>query len=134
MSITKRRPCRITAHPRRLVAMSLTVATVLARSPAQAQPRATDRLRLGDLYAQVERANPRIAAASALATAARARVPGARRPPDPQLQLGFMNYTLPGLAPMPTLGMNQLQLMQMLPLGGKLRSAGVAADAQASAT
>ena len=45
-----------------------------------------------------------------------------------------MNYTLPGLAPMPTLGMSQLQLMQMLPLGGKLRSAGRAADAQASAT
>jgi outer membrane protein TolC len=45
-----------------------------------------------------------------------------------------MNYTLPGLAPMPTLGMSQLQLMQMLPLGGKLRRAGFVADAQASAT
>jgi outer membrane protein TolC len=35
---------------------------------------------------------------------------------------------------MRTLGMSQLQLMQMLPLGGKLRSAGRAADAEASAT
>jgi outer membrane protein TolC len=35
---------------------------------------------------------------------------------------------------MPTLGMSQLQLMQMLPLGGKLRRAGFVADAQASAT
>ena len=110
----------------------LTLATsALANESAHAQ---STRLRLGDLYAQVERANPRIAAAQALAVAAQARVPGARRPPDPQLQLGLMNYTLPGLAPMPTLGMNQLQLMQMLPLGGKLRSAGRAADAQASAT
>ena len=111
------------------------VAATLAAAPrAHGQASAGDRLRLGDVYAQVERANPRIAAASALAAAARARAPGARRPPDPQLQLGFMNYTLPGLAPMPTLGMSQLQLMQMLPLGGKLRSAGRAADAQASAT
>jgi outer membrane protein TolC len=110
------------------------LATLIAADHTGAQSVSPDRLRLGDLYAQIERANPRIAAASALAAAARARVPGTRRPPDPQLQLGFMNYTLPGLAPMPTLGMAQLQLMQMLPLGGKLRSAGRAADAQASAT
>jgi outer membrane protein TolC len=111
------------------------LAGMLAGDRAVAQQSAPpDRLLLGDLYAWIERANPRIAAANALATAARARVPAARRPPDTQLQLGFMNYTLPGLAPMATLGMSQLQLMQMLPLGGKLRSAGRAADAQASAT
>lgn len=90
--------------------------------------------RLGDLYAAVRGGNPRVAAARALARAADARVPGATRPPDPQLQLGFMNYTLPGLAPMPTLGMTQLQLMQMIPLGGKLSLAGRVADAQAAAT
>jgi outer membrane protein TolC len=45
-----------------------------------------------------------------------------------------MNYSLPGLAPMPTLGMSQLQLMQMLPLGGKLHAAGRAADARASSS
>ncbi len=45
-----------------------------------------------------------------------------------------MNYALPGLAPMPIVGMTQLQLMQMLPLGGKLALAGRAAAAQASAT
>ena len=118
----------------RTIVVALVGALIAADSTGAQQPTSPDRLRLGELYAQVERANPRIAAANALATAARARIPGARRPPDPQLQLGFMNYTLPGLAPMPTLGMNQLQLMQMLPLGGKLRSAGLAADAQASAT
>jgi len=88
---------------------------------------------LGDLYTQVQSANPRVAAARYLAQAARARVPGMTRPPDPQVQLGFMNYTLPSLAPMPTLGMRQLQVMQMLPLGGKLAMAGRVAGAQASA-
>ncbi|HEY6088823.1 MAG TPA: TolC family protein [Gemmatimonadaceae bacterium] len=88
---------------------------------------------LGDLYAAVQRLNPRVAAARSLAQAAKARVAGARRPPDPQLQLGYMNYALPGLAPMPAVGMTQLQLMQMLPLGGKLALAGRAAAAQASA-
>ena len=90
--------------------------------------------RLGDLYRQVQTANPRIAAARALAQAARARVPGASKPADPQLQLGWMNYSLPNLAPMPVTGMAQLQLMQMLPLGGKLALAGRAASAQASAS
>lgn len=90
--------------------------------------------RLGDLYAAVRAGNPRVAGARALARAAEARIPGATRPPDPQLQLGFMNYTLPGLAPMPTLGMTQLQLMQMIPLGGKLSLAGRVADAQAAAS
>jgi outer membrane protein TolC len=45
-----------------------------------------------------------------------------------------MNYALPELRPMPPLGMTQLQLMQMVPLGGKLGLAGRAASAQASAT
>jgi outer membrane protein TolC len=108
---------------------------VAAARPATAQsiqPNARP-ARLGELYAEVQRANPRITAARELVVAARARVSGAKRPPDPQLQLGFMNYSLPGLAPMATLGMAQLQLMQMLPLGGKLSLAGRAADARASA-
>jgi outer membrane protein TolC len=100
--------------------------------PARDPERST--LLLGDLYAEVQRANPRIAAARSLTRAAQARVPGASRPPDPQFQLGFMNYTVPGLAPMPTLGMTQIQLMQMLPLGGKLALAGRTAGALASAT
>ena len=117
--------------PLRRMTLVATIVSLAAAMPARPQPPA-DRMRLGDLYAQVERANPRIAAAHAFTAAARARVAGTRRPPDPQLQLGFMNYALPGLAPMPVIGMSQLQLMQMLPLGGKLRAAGRAADAQAS--
>jgi len=96
-------------------------------------PAPTSVTRLGDLYVQVQTGNPKVSAAQALARAAEARVPGATRPPDPQIQLGFMNYTLPGLAPMPTLGMTQLQLMQMVPLGGKLTLAGRVARAQAAA-
>ena len=101
---------------------------------AQDDARAPSIARLGDLYSRVLRDNAKVAAADALARAARLRIPGTKRPPDPQLQLGLMNYTLPGLAPMATLGMTQLQLMQMVPLGGKLRLAGRVADAQASAT
>jgi len=89
---------------------------------------------LGDLYAQVQRRNQRAAAARSLARAAQARISQATRPPDPQLQFGFMNYSLPSLRPMEQIGMTQLQLMQMLPLGGKLALAGRAAGAQASAT
>lgn len=105
-----------------------------AQVPAGQPPTPTSPVSLGDMYQQVQRANPRVAAARALAHAAQARVSGATRPPDPQLQLGFMNYSLPGLAPMSTVGMTQLQLMQMLPLGGKLTLAGRAADATAAAS
>lgn len=121
---------------------ALTMASVLSLAggvrPAIAQVHAEAAslptvTRLGDLYAGVERGNPRITAAQALVRAARARVPAASRLPDPQLQLGFMNYTVPGLAPMQSLGMTQLQLMQMVPLGGKLSLVGKVADAQAAA-
>ncbi len=109
-------------------------APVAAQSTEPSRVTARVPLLLGDLYSQVQGANPRVAAARSLTRAAQARVAGASRPPDPQFQLGFMNYTVPGLAPMPTLGMTQLQLMQMLPLGGKLALAGRAAGALASAT
>ena len=105
-----------------------------ATSPASSASPASPRTRLGDLYREVGRDHPRVTAARALARAALARVPGASRPPDPQLQLGFMNYALPGLAPMRPLGMTQLQLMQMLPVGGKLGLAGRVASARAAAT
>jgi outer membrane protein TolC len=44
-----------------------------------------------------------------------------------------MNRELPSLAPMNPLGMTQIQLMQMLPLGGKLRFAGRIASNNADA-
>ena len=111
-----------------VAAFALAAAAGLAAQTARIEP-----VRLGDLYTQVQRANPKAAAARSLAAAAQARVPGATRPPDPVLQFGFMNYMLPGLSPMSTIGMPQLQVMQMLPLGGKLTLAGRAASASASA-
>ena len=92
-----------------------------------------ERLVLGDAYDVAARVNPRAQAAQALVRAARARVPSAKLPPDPQLQLGLMNYELPGLRPMDPLGMSQLQLMQMLPVGGKLGLSGDVAEARAAA-
>ncbi|HEU4564714.1 MAG TPA: TolC family protein [Gemmatimonadaceae bacterium] len=102
-------------------------------SPAAVPSAAASPLVLGELYREARQASPRGEAARALARAAEARVPGARRPPDPELQLGFMNYTLPGLRPMEPLGMTQLQLMQMLPTAGKLGLSGRVAAAQAAA-
>ena len=104
--------------------------------PALAAPfalAAQDAQHLSDFYREARRASPRLAAATALADAARARVAPARRPPDPQLQLGLMNRNLPGFGPMAVLGMSQLQVMQMVPIGGKLALAGRVASASADA-
>lgn len=100
---------------------------------AQDSVRATQPLELADAYRTARERSPRITAARALADAARARTASARRPPDPQVQFGFMNYSLPALRPMDVLGMTQLQVMQMLPLPGKLGLAGRVADASADA-
>ena len=94
---------------------------------------ATGLLRLAEVYAEAARRSPRVEAARSLARAAEARIPSARRPPDPQLQIGFMNYGLPSLRPMEVTGMNQIQLMQMLPVAGQLGLAGASAEARAEA-
>ncbi len=118
---------------RALLSLALAaIATVCTSVGAQDGVPISRAMRLGELYAAVDRANPRIVAATALADAAAARVPGAKRPPDPQLQLGFMNRELPGLGPMDPLGMTQLQVMQMLPTAGKLGFAGAAAEARSA--
>lgn len=117
------------------------VAQVAPRTPITVRPagapasdaRADTLLFLHALYDALDRANPRVRAASELSRAASARVSGATKPPDPELQVGFMNYSLPRLAPDATLGMRQLQLMQMVPLPGKLAAAGDAARARAEA-
>ena len=90
-------------------------------------------LPLATVYGELRKANPRIQAAEALARAARARVPAAGLPPDPQVQLGWMNYELPSLKPMEVLGMKQVQLMQMLPIGGKLGLSKTIARSRATA-
>ena len=105
------------------------LAVVLAQDTAHANPA----LELRTVYQMAERDNQRIVAARALAEAVRSQAPGARRPPDPQLQLGVMNYALPEWRAMDAVGMTQLQLMQMLPVAGKLGLAGKAAELSADA-
>ena len=105
-----------------------------AQSPMAAPTAPSPRVLLGTVLDRVEQTNPRLDAARATARAARARVPSVTRPPDPQLQFGFMNYELPALRQMPVLGMTQLQLMQMVPVAGKLRLAGLAEAAKADAS
>jgi len=87
---------------------------------------------LSDVYALAAKA-PKISAALSLAVAERSRISSAKRLPDPELQLGFMNRSLPSLAPMDPQGMTQIQLMQMLPLRGKLDLAGRVAASNAAA-
>lgn len=93
-----------------------------------------DTLTLAAAYAAARAANPRLAAAAAGADAAAARVPGAGRPPDPTVQVGAMNLSLPGLrADMPSSMAPSIQAMQMLPIAGKLGLASRAAGAEARA-
>ena len=84
--------------------------------------------------ARSRREAPRLEAARQSAAAAEARIGPARTLPDPQLQIGLMNRKLPGLGLQDPLGMNQIQLMQMIPTAGKLGLAGQVAAAQAAAT
>jgi outer membrane protein TolC len=112
-----------------VTATILMLGALLIASDAHAQ---ASPLHLSDVYRLAEQ-SPRIRASAALADAASAGISSARRPPDPELQLGFMNRSLPSLAPMDPLGMTQIQLMQMLPTPGKLRLAGKVASESAAA-
>jgi outer membrane protein TolC len=91
-------------------------------------------LTLGELYRRLDAGSPRLTAARAGARAATFRVAPARTLPDPQVQLGLMNRNLPGLGLQDPLGMNQIQIMQMVPFPGKLGAAGRGAQAQADAS
>lgn len=121
---------RISSLPFAVVA----AAAVGLSTQVGAQSAGTAPITLGAVLAEVEGVHPQLDAARSVARAAEARVPGARRPPDPVLQLGWMNYQLPNVRPMEPLGMTQLQAMQMLPLNGKLRLAGNVAAARADAS
>ena len=114
-------------------AQSVLAQTAASSSRVESAVSQPGQLVLGVAYGEAARANPRIAAARSLARAASQRVPSTKRPPDPRLQLGFMNYELPGLTPMDVIGMTQLELMQMVPVGGKLRLSGDVAESRAAA-
>ncbi len=133
MHSTSRRPGRRLSRVCRALAavpaLALAAGVVEGQTPAAPTPG----LRLADVYQEVLAHNPRIGAARSVADAADAMVRSASLPPDPQLQFGLMNYGLPSFRPMAPLGMMQLQVMQMVPLPGKLSLAGAAARANRDA-
>ncbi|HEY6101912.1 MAG TPA: TolC family protein [bacterium] len=136
--ITRRKPvfeCWIGTWTNAAGAAAVLLACLGSVASAQAEPSLREpRLRLGELYRSVEAASPRLEAAQQLTRAAEARIAPARRPPDPQLQFGLMNRNFPSFGLQDPLGMNQVQLMQMVPIAGKLGLAGRVAKAQAGAT
>ncbi len=117
----------------------VSIALIWARSlaaPLTAQApsdRAPPRLRLAEVFQTLEARSPRLEAARQMAAAAKARIDPAKTLADPQLQLGLMNRNLPGFGLQDPLGMNQVQLMQMLPIAGQRGLAGRVATAQAGA-
>src|SRR5512143_2452672 len=104
----------------RIKIMVAAAAVLAGAAPAGAQtPAGADTLTLAQVFALARARSPRLAAALASAEAASARVPGAGLPPDPSVQLGVMNLSLPSLsANMPSAMAPQLQVMQMLPTPG----------------
>lgn len=102
-----------------IVVITLLLSTTLGAS-AQEQP-----LTLAEVYRLAEQNNPMLRAALARVDASAATESSAALPPDPALQLGIMNASLPGLnTDMPGAMLPSIQLMQMLPVGGKLRLSG----------
>lgn len=95
------------------------------QTPSVAAP--PDSLSLAAVYVRLHAGTPRIMAARAAAQAAAERVGPARRPPDPELQFALMNREIPGFGLSDPLGMNQIQLTQMIPIAGKV---GLAADVE----
>ena len=110
---------------------ALLLGGIMSRALGQSPPAP---LLLPELYQRLDTISPRLIAASAGTRAAAARVGPVSHLPDPQLQLGLMNRDLPGFGLNDPLGMNQIQLMQMVPFPGKLGAAGRTAKAQADAT
>jgi cobalt-zinc-cadmium efflux system outer membrane protein len=109
-------------------AQDLAIAASAAQAPASsADPRTAirDSLTLDDVLLLARGRSPRLRAASAMADAASWREPAAGTLPDPMLQLGIMNFTVPGLrTDMPNSMAPALQLMQTVPFPGKLGLSG----------
>lgn len=96
----------------------------LMATPAAAQTAPPDTaagITLAEVLAVARAGSPRLLAARALGDARGAREASAGLPPDPVLQLGVMNVSVPGLdADMPASMAPSIQAMQMVPWPGKL--------------
>jgi len=112
------------------LALVLLAAPLAAQAPAAAP---ASGLTLSEVFQILDSSSPALQAARQMALAAEARVTPARTLPDPELQFGLMNRNLPGFGLQDPLGMNQVQVMQMIPIAGQLGLAGRAAQAQADA-
>ncbi|MBI4410059.1 MAG: TolC family protein [Gemmatimonadetes bacterium] len=97
-------------------------------APAPAQQR-SPALTLGEVYTLAAARNARLQAARAVTEAKAALEPSAGLPPDPVLQVGVMNFSVPGLdTNMPTSMAPAIQAMQMIPFPGKLSLSGRIAE------
>lgn len=81
-------------------------------------------LTLAEVYALARERNPMVQASAASVEAVRAMERSAKLPPDPQLQLGLMNTPFPGVERMSSALQPSVQLMQMVPISGKLALGG----------
>jgi cobalt-zinc-cadmium efflux system outer membrane protein len=123
----------VTLARRNLGVVSFGLLSLPAFLPAQSTPVASPRLVLADVFHALEAGNPRLEAARQMTIAADARIKPARTLADPQLQFGLMNRNLPGFGLQDPLGMNEVQVMQMVPIAGQLGLSGRIAEAQAGA-
>ncbi len=114
----------------RFLGLWLVTPSLAAQTPADS---AAPRLALAAVFRILDASSPRLEAARQMAFAAGARIKPVSTLPDPQIQFGLMNRNLPGFGLQDPLGMNQVQVMQMVPIAGQLGLAGRAAAAQAGA-
>ena len=100
-------------------------ATLLSGEAAAQSGPATDTLTLAEAYAEAAARNPMLRAERARADVVSAMRRSAGLPPDPQVQIGIMNASIPELrTDMPTSMAPRIQVMQMVPFPGKLALAG----------
>jgi outer membrane protein, heavy metal efflux system len=96
----------------------------LALSPTSASGQAPP-LSLREVYELARERNPMLNASRAAAEAVATQEPASSLPPDPEIQIGVMNASLPGLQmDMPGSMLPSVQAMQMIPFPGKLRLGG----------
>lgn len=90
-------------------------------TPLRAAAPAAQGLTLDEAFRLAAARSPRLAGAHALAEAAAHAEPSAGLPPDPYLEVGLMNLSVPGFrADMPTSMAPSIRAMQMVPFPGKL--------------
>jgi outer membrane protein TolC len=108
-----------------LMLAGLTLASFAPVLAAAHQPVADSVLTLAEVYRLARAHNPMLQTAQATARAVAAQEGSATLPPDPEVQLGVMSASLPGLETnMPTSMVPSFQVMQMVPLPGKLALSG----------